>query len=52
MKIKDILPYIEDYIISLVNTRHFDEKELFEAVAELCQRRVNRLTASDPDRNR
>ena len=50
--IKELLPHIETYLIALVNTRYVNEQELFAAVAEMCQRRVNRLTALDPQRNR
>ena len=50
--IKELLPHIENYLIALVNTRHLDEQELFAAVASMCQRRVNRLAALDPNRNR
>ena len=52
MTTKELLPYIQDYLESLVNTRHVDEEELFAAVASMCQLRVNRLVALDPDRNR
>ena len=52
MTTKELLPYIQDYLESLVNTRHVDEQELFGAVATMCQMRANRLAALDPDRNR
>ena len=65
MTTKELLPYIQDYLESLVNTRHVDEQELFGAVASMCQlrahrlaaldmaqRKVTRLRALDPDRNR
>ena len=52
MTTKELLPFIQDYLESLVNTRHLDEQELFAAVATMCQMRANRLAALDPDRNR
>ena len=52
MTTKKLLPFIMDYLESLVNTRHLDEQELMGAVASMCQLRANRLAALDPDRNR
>ena len=50
--IKELIPHIENYLIALVNTRYVDEQELFSAAASMCQRRANRLSALDPQRNR
>ena len=50
--VKELLPHIEQYLIALVNTRYVDEQELFGAVATMCQLRADRLSASDPKRNR
>lgn len=52
MTTKELLPYIQDYLESLVNTRHVDEQEFFGALASMCQLRANRLAALDPARNR
>ena len=52
MTTKELLPFIQDYLESLVNTRHVDEQELFGAVASMCAMRANRLAALDPDRNK
>ena len=49
--VKELLPFIEDYLIALVNTRYVDEQELFGAVATMCQLRADRLAALDPARN-
>ena len=49
--VEELLPYIEDYLIALVNTRCVDQEELFTKVASMCQARVNRLIALDPERN-
>lgn len=49
---KELIPHIENYLIALINTRYVNELELFEAVASMCQRRVNRLRALDPARNK
>ena len=49
--VKELLPFIEDYLIALVNTRYVDEHELFGAVATMCQLRADRLAALDPARN-
>ena len=50
--IKELLPHIENYLVALINTRYVDEQELFEALADMCQRRANRLAGLDPDRNK
>ena len=50
--IEELLPHIETYLEALINTRYVNEQELFAAVASMSQRRVNRLRALDPDRNR
>ena len=50
--IKELLPAIDNFLISLVNTRHINEQELYEAVAKMCNARANRLAGLDPDRNR
>ena len=50
--IKELIPHVENYLTSLVNTRYVDEQQFFAAVVEMCQRRVNRLAALDSSRNR
>ena len=52
MTIKELLPHIDNYLISIVNTHYVDEKDLYGALATMCQMRANRLAALDPDRNR
>ena len=49
---KELLPHIENHLITLVNTRYVNEQELFGAVASMCQLRADRLAALDPERNR
>ncbi len=50
--IKELLPQIDNFLISLINTRYINEKELYEAVAKMCTAHANRLAGLDPDRNR
>ena len=50
--VQELVPHIENYLVALINTRYLDERELFAAVESMCHRRVNRLTALDPLRNR
>ena len=50
--IEELLPYMEDYLIAIVNTRHVDEQEFFAAVGAMCQLHADRLAALDPERNR
>ena len=49
---KELIPSVEDYLDSLVYSRHVDEQELFALVLKMCVRRLNRLRALDPMRNR
>ena len=49
---QEILPHIETYIEALINTRFLDEQEMFDLVWAMAERRVNRLRALDPSRNR
>ena len=49
---KELHPAFDNYLIALINTRYVNEQELFETVASMCQRRVNRMRALDPARNK
>ena len=49
---KQILPSIENFIDSLINTRYLDEQEMYDLVWEMARRRVKRARALDPARNR
>ena len=52
MKATDVLVSVENFLDALVNTRHLDEQELYDAVAKMAIARTNRLAGLDPDRNR
>ena len=52
MKEAEYLDAIENFIESLVNTRHLDPETLYRIAGSMCTARYNRLAALDPDRNR
>ena len=49
---REMLPSIENFIDSLINTRFLDEQEMYDMVWYMAEQRVNRLRALDPNRNR
>ena len=49
---KQMLPSIENFIDSLINTRFLNEQEMYDMVQRMAEQRVNRLRALDPLRNR
>ena len=49
---KEMLSSIENFIDACINTRYLDEQEMYDLVWDMAQRKVNRLRALDPDRNR
>ena len=49
---KEMLPSIENFIDSLINTRFLNEQEMYDMVQRMAEQRVNRLRALDPLRNR
>ena len=49
---KEMLPSIENFIDAVINTRFLDEQEMYDLVWDMAQRKVNRLRALDPLRNR
>ena len=49
---KELMPSVEDYLDSLVYSRHVEEQELLALVQKMCVRRLNRLQGLDPQRNK
>ena len=49
---KEMLPSIENFIDAVINTRFLDEQEMYDLVWDMAQRKVIRLRALDPLRNR
>ena len=47
----ELLDSIDNFISALSYTHHFDERELFELAAAMCQARAKRLASLDPKRN-
>ena len=48
---KQMLESIENFIDSLIYSRHLDEQEMYDLVWDMAERKVNRLRALDPARN-
>ena len=48
---KQMLPSIENFIDAVINTRYLDRQEMYDLVWHMAEREVNRLRASDPNRN-
>lgn len=49
---KQMLSSIENFIDALINSRYLDEQEMYDLVWDMAERKVNRLRALDPLRNR
>ena len=49
---QEYLKSIDNFITAVINTRHLDEQEMWDAVWAYAEAKVNRLRALDPDRNR
>jgi len=49
---KQCLESIDNFVTALINTRYLDEQEMWDLLWDHSQRKVNRLRALDPDRNR
>lgn len=49
---KQMLSSIENFIDALIYSRHLDEQEMYDLVWDMSERKVNRLRALDPSRNK
>jgi hypothetical protein len=49
---KQCLGSIDNFVTALINTRYLDEQEMWDLLWDHSQRKVNRLRALDPNRNR
>ena len=49
---KEYLESIDNFVTALINTRFLDEQEMWDLVWDHAQRKVNRLRANSPLRNR
>ena len=49
---KEYLESIDNFVTAIINTRFLDELEMWDALWAYSEAKVNRLRASDPDRNR
>ena len=49
---KECIQSVDNFVIALINTRFLDEQEMWDLLWDHAERKVNRLRALDPDRNR
>ena len=49
---KEYLDSIDNFVSAVINTRHLDEQEMWDQLWAYAERKVNRMRALDPDRNR
>ena len=49
---KECLQSIDNFVTALINTRFLDEQEMWDLLWDHAERKVNRLRALDPQRNR
>jgi hypothetical protein len=49
---KEMLPSIDNFVTALINTRYLDEEEMWDLLWDYSERKVNRMRALDPQRNR
>ena len=49
---KEYLESIDNFVTAVINTRHLDEREMWDALWAYAEDKVNRMSAFDPDRNR
>ena len=49
---KQYLESIDNFVTAVINTRYLDEQEMWNLLRNHAERKVNRMRALDPDRNR
>ena len=49
---KEYLKSIDNFVTALINTRFLDEQEMWDQLVAYANRKLNRIRALDPDRNR
>ena len=49
---KEYISSVDNFVSALINTRFLDEQEMWDLIWDHAQRKVNRLRALDPLRNR
>ena len=51
LEAKDFIPSIENFIESLIYTRHLDELDMWARIALFAEQKANRLRSLDNSRN-
>ena len=49
---REMLLSIDNFVTALINTRYLDEQEMWDLLSDYALRKVNRMRALDPQRNR
>ena len=49
---KQMIDSIDNFVSACICSYHLDEQEMWDVIWDHAQRKVNRLRALDPDRNR
>ena len=49
---KEYLESIDNFVSALINSRYLDEREMWDLLSDYALRKVNRMRALDPQRNR